>query len=373
MSQALDTMNHNMVIEQRVTRPFTIADMKGVRGMMQEILLNEYGKVVKAVLEALTENPEWKRRYHNYCLDERTISTIKKMRKAFRLRAPIYSYLTISKAMNADATKATFDLRYQGQSIADLVVSAKPGEKAQGYEVALQINQGKAKTSLRDFGFTMAENASGKPVWSLKDAAKFRAHFKKEEPVRTDAGNKKNREHRFESEILTDMRKKSADGKILCNMQPVLLCGERFQMPTPLSASDARKDNIKYAKKGGGIDILARAGHGGNTNLCIIEVKDQNESKEPPQAAMKQAVAYAAFIWRLLRADEQLARKWWKMFGFGRDIPAQLTLFAVVAMPAKDGDEKFPGAEIQLDQDDKIVLHYIEIDETTGKPISKTF
>ena len=238
-----------------------------------------------------------------------------------------------------------------------------------------KLTRGKAKTNLRDFGFSMDENASGKPVWSLKDAAKFRAHFKAE-PVRTDVGNKKNREHRVESEILTDMLKRSnAAGKILRDMQPALLCGERFQMPTPLSASGVKSGRLEYGgPQGGGIDILARAGTGGaNTNLCIIEVKDQNESKEPPQVAMKQAVAYAAFIWRLLRADEQLARKWWKMFGFGRDIPAQLTLFAVVAMPAKDGDEKYPGAEIQLDQDDKIVLHYIDIDVTTGEPISKTF
>ena len=342
--------------------------------MTQAILLNEYDQIVKAVLETLAANPEWKRRYHNYCLDEGAISSIRKMRKAFRVRAPIYSYLTISKAINADVTTATFDLRYQGQSIADLVVSAKTGENNQGYEVALRICQGKAETNLRDFGFSMAENASGKPVWSLKDATKFRAHFKVE-PVRTDVGNKKNREHRFESEILTDMRKKSADGKILCNMQPVLLCGERFQMPTPLSASGVKSGRLEYGgPQGGGIDILARAGTGGaNTNLCIIEVKDQNESKEPPQAAMKQAIAYTTFIWQLLRADAALGQKWWNMFGFGRDIPEQLTLFAVVAMPAKDSDEKYPGAEIQLNQDDRIVLHYIDIDETTGKPISKTF
>ena len=340
--------------------------------MTQAILLNEYEKVVKTVLETLTENPEWRRRYHNYYLDERIISTIKKMRKAFRLRAPIYSYLTISKAMNADATKATFDLRYQGQSIADLVVSAKTSDNNQGYEVALQISQGKAETNLRDFGFSMAENASGKPVWSLKDAAKFRAHFKAE-PVRTNAGNKKNQEHRAESEILTVMLKsRNAAEKILRDMQPALLCGERFQMPTPLSASGVKSGRLIYGgPQGGGIDILARARTGGaNTNLCIIEVKDQNESKEPPQAAMKQAIAYTTFIWQLLRADAALGQKWWNMFGFGRDIPAQLTL---VAMPAKEGDEKYPGAEIQLDQDDKIVLHYIDIDVTTGKPISKTF
>ena len=353
----IDTMNHNR--------------MKGVGEVTLAILLNEYEKVVKTVLETLAENPEWKRRYHKYCLDERTISSIGKMRKAFRVRAPIYSYLSISKAINADATTATFDLRYQGQSIADLVVSSKPGENNQGYEVALRINQGKAKTNLRDFGFSMEEKA----VWSLKDAAKFRAHFNTE-PVRTDVGNKKNREHRFESEILTDMLKRSnAAGKILCDMQPVLLCGERFQMPTPLSASGVKNGRLVYGgPQGGGIDILARAGTGGaNAKLCIIEVKDQNESKEPPQAAMKQAIAYTTFIWRLLRADPALGQKWWKMFDFGGNIPDKLTLYAVVAMPAKDSDKMFPGAEIQLDQNDKIVLHYIDIDETTGKPLSKTF
>ena len=348
--------------------------IKGVTEMPQAILLKEYEQIVKIVQEILIKNPEWLKRYPNYVLDDKGVGNIRKMRKAFRVWKPMFSYLTISKTMQKGKAKsATFDLRYQGQSIADLVVSEKSSENNQGYEVALQISEGKAKTNLRDFGFSMAENASGKPVWSLKDAAKFRAHFKAE-PVRTDAGNKKNREHQFESEILTDMRKKSAAGKILCNMQPVLLCGERFQMPTPLSASDARKDNIKYAEKGGGIDILARAGTcGANTNLCIIEVKDQNESKEPPQAAMKQAIAYTTFIWQLLRADAALGQKWWKMFGFSRDIPAQLTLFAVVAMPAKASDQKYPGAEIQLDQNDKIVLHYIDIDETSGKPISKTF
>ena len=45
-------MNHNMVIEQRVTRPLPIADMKGVREVAQAILLKEYEKVVKMVLES---------------------------------------------------------------------------------------------------------------------------------------------------------------------------------------------------------------------------------------------------------------------------------------------------------------------------------
>jgi len=341
--------------------------------MSEDILFQEYEQIVKIVQDVLIQNPEWLKRYPDYVLDEKGIDTIRKMRKAFRLRAPIYSYLTISKAINADVTTATFDLRYQGQSIADLVVSAKTSDNNQGYEVTLQISQGKAETNLRDFGFSLDENSSGKASWNGKPAAKFRAHFNAE-PVRTNAGNKKNQEHRVESEILTDMLKsRNVAEKILRDMQPVLLCDERFQMPTPLSASGVKKGSIAYSgRQGGGIDILARAGRGA-TKLCIIEVKDQNEAKEPPQAAMKQAIAYTTFIWQLLRANAELGKKWWNMFGFGRDIPAQLTLLAVVAMPAKASDKKFPGAEIQLDQNDKIVLHYIDIDETTGKPISKTF
>lgn len=344
--------------------------------MSQDVLFQEYEQIVKMVQEILNHNSEWMKRYPDYVLDDKGIGNIRKMRKAFRVWKPIFSYLTISKTMHkAKATTATFDLRYQGQSIADLVVSKNSSEKAQDFEVSLRISEKIAKKNLRDFGFSMDENASGKPVWSLKDAAKFRAHFKAE-PCRTDAGNKKNREHRFESEILTDMRKKSADEKILCNMQPVLLCGERFQMPTPLSASGVKNGRIEYSgPQGGGIDILARAGTGGvNTNLCIIEVKDENKPDEPPQAAMKQAIAYATFIWRLLRTtNDDLGNKWWKMFGFGREIPEKLTLSAVVAMPAKTGDKKYPGAEIDLDENDKIVLHYIDIDETTGKPMAKTF
>ena len=346
--------------------------------MSQDILFQEYGQIVKKVEEALLQNPEWLARYSDYALDEEAIGAIKKMRKTFRVRAPIFSYLTISKTIEATkraAKTATFDLRYQGQSIADIIVSKKIGDKNDGYDVVLQINESKAFTNLRDFGFAMPENADGKAAWTLQDGKKFRAHFQ-QEPVRTDKGNKKNNEHRVISEILTDMCKiGTAAGKVLCNMQPVLLCGERFQMPTPLSASKAKMGEIEYTKSfGGGIDILARAGTGGaNTNLCIIEVKDENKPDEPPQAAMKQAIAYATFVWRLLRADENLGRKWWKMFGFGREIPAKLTLFAVVAMPAKLGDKKFPGAEIDLNGNDKIVLHYIDIDETTGKPMAKTF
>ena len=62
--------------------------------------------------------------------------------------APIYSYLTISKAINADAKTATFALRYQGQSVAEMVVSAKPGENAAGYDVTPKTTKSCCITSI---------------------------------------------------------------------------------------------------------------------------------------------------------------------------------------------------------------------------------
>ncbi len=89
------------------------------------------------------------------------------------------------------------------------------------------------------------------------------------------------------------------------NIQPVLMAKKaRFQMPTPLKASE--KGKISYAGVGGGIDILARVGKGsGNgTKLCIIEVKDEHSHKEPPKTAIKQALVYATFIRELLRSEQ---------------------------------------------------------------------
>jgi len=96
--------------------------------------------------------------------------------------------------------------------------------------------------------------------------------------------------------LLTEFSKKSGKDKVLCNIQPVKIAGiARFQMPTPLYASDIK--NVEFAKwEGGGIDILSRIGTGNATKLCIMELKDENAPKEPPTKAIFQGLAYATFI-----------------------------------------------------------------------------
>ena len=91
--------------------------------------------------------------------------------------------------------------------------------------------------------------------------------------------------------------------------------------------------------------------------MCIIEIKDENTRAEPASDAMKQALAYTTFIRELLRSDA--GAPWWKLFGFGGEVPAKLVLYAVCAMPhIENADTSFDGMEYDI-EGDTIRLHYL--------------
>lgn len=173
----------------------------------------------------------------------------------------------------------------------------------------------------------------------------------------------------MESKLLKNFSKKSSDGKIIRNIQPVTMLKESlfFQMPTPLKASNAKDGIIEYsAENGGGIDILARIGRG-TTYLAIIELKDKYEKNEPPEKAVCQAIAYATFIRELLRSKS--GKKWWRFFGFGGDLPKSLKLFAIIAMPNSEKANKtfvyncnHDIINLSLDGEDKLELGYIYLE-----------
>ena len=144
--------------------------------------------------------------------------------------------------------------------------------------------------------------------------------------------------------------------KALLNIKPVMLESIFFPMPTPISAS--KKGDARYVGNGGGIDILARTGTGGQygTFLCVIEVKDENNRKEPPAIVIKQAIKYATFVRELLRSDAR--ESWWRLFGFGGAIPKKLLIHAICAMPDDIIDMDFAGKIIEIEQDE-IRLDYI--------------
>ena len=148
-------------------------------------------------------------------------------------------------------------------------------------------------------------------------------------------------------------------------------------MPTPISASN--KKAVTYSgTSGGGIDIFTRTGHGKATYLNIMELKDENLKGEEPSVVIRQAIAYAAFILRLLRSESGAA--WYKLFGFSSTLPDSIKVYATCLMPKGYCDDKsFANQQIFVHKtedkvsdtfvgnSDIIELHYMYFDEINDK------
>lgn len=292
----------------------------------------------------LEENTEWIPRYAKYAeIINFNRAIIETVRKSFKACSPLYVYTNISKVKQAKKYSVSFDLRYRGQSIAEVYV------KKEGIIL---------KTNNNVFDYYKIEG--GKFInWNDKDATVFRKAFK-DFPERINKG-KKNEEHRFESALITELSKNKGIEKSVINIQPVLLCKNRFQMPTPLSASG---NKISYvSENGGGIDLLCRTRNGVNKALNIFELKDEyNEKSEPPQKVLQQAVAYTIFISKLLKTPEAGGKIWWELFNLGK-IDRPLDINAVAAMPynKKGKTDFFENKHIQT-IDNSIGLHYFYFD-----------
>ncbi|MDP8258431.1 MAG: hypothetical protein P9L90_03310 [Candidatus Aadella gelida] len=326
---------------------------------------NEFTEVIEKTQKLLSDNHEWKDRYENYARGiSDNIEGIKNIKKKFHQWAPLYIYMNVGEAKGS---ASTFNLRYLGQAVADLNI-------ANG-DVKLKGKKEKEKNTCaiknkRDFNCDV--NVSPKGVgWREEQAVEFRRHFSKY-PIRTKDNNKGNEEHRIESMLLTEFSKNKGKDKRkeLHNIQPVLMAKKaRFQMPTPLSASD--KKNIKYSGTGGGgIDIMARVGggRGNGTKFCIVEVKDEYLKTEPPKTAIKQALVYATFIRELLRSEQ--GDIWWRIFGRGGKVLSKLKICVTCAMPFPASDEKpdksFGGNQLNIGED-VFELHYIYFREETNR------
>lgn len=273
-------------------------------------------------------------------------------RGSFNQFPPLYFYISTTNAKNANS-KLLLDVRYRGQSVATL--------KVINHDITISTKQQDAKNK-RDFNC----NIKLKDIaWQEKEVREFRTFFKKRPNSRNNSSNKRNEEHNVESLLLSEFSKKNSKSKQIIGIQPIKICGIRFGMPTPISASNHKK--LKYAKQyGGGIDIFARTGKGRATYLTVIEVKDENNPKEPPKDALKQAIQYAVFIRELLRSD--CGKNWYKIFGFSGEIPQKLKLRAVCAMPDDNADKSFGKQTYQIGHD-KIECHYIYF-KYDGKQLS---
>lgn len=317
-------------------------------------------EVVYETMKLLEENNnEWEDRYNGYAkaILKNKDEYGKKSRK-FKINSPLYVYSSIT-----NSSACTFDLRFAGQSVGEIKVDKN------GYTL-LKVKDEQAKYAQEHFGATYNNGFSTE--WKSPVATKFRKLFMNK--TSTKATRIHSQEHRIENWMLAEMSKKTrADGKLLCNIQPVRIGGKFFQLKTPLSASK-HGDPPKYSyAKGGGIDILARVNHTTNkrdNRLAVIELKDENKPKESQAMTLQQSLAYATFLAYLLRSSR--GTDWWHIFGRSRDVPDILHIDVVTLMPDEGASEEGVQKEIRINKLN-VILHpftlYFSRGED-GNPIS---
>ena len=264
---------------------------------------------------------EWAPRYNEYAKKIiENIPKIKKRKKLFNEWEPLYIYMNVTEATKD--TSSTFNLRFNGQSVADL--------KFNGGKIILNVGRRDQKSNKTYFGVDLQKCSEFH--WRSPEAEQFRKFFS------TCTRYGRSLEHTLESKLLSELEKNSKINKdeFLHNIQPVKIAKTicRFQMPTPLKASG--NAGLEYSgEKGGGIDILARIGTGRGTSLCIMELKKEAKS---PDTVMSQVLAYAVFIQELL--DSESGPAWSKIFGFKKSLnKSALTVCSV--MPSSKMQQVF--------------------------------
>ena len=298
---------------------------------------------------ALSDNREnWENRYSKYLTGTLQYKQdIAERRSKFHRWGGLSVYSNISKAYT---NSSCFDIRCQGQSVAEIKVK-KDGK------VCLNITDTHSENNRKYFAGYPKTILPGEDIaWDSPEAKAFRQFFSES---LTKTGHP---EHRFENLLLKEFHKSCGCEKSLTQIQPVTLVKDVFfQMPTPLSASG---DEIKYASsKGGGIDILARYKH----HLTVIELKDEYKPSEGPDKVIIQALAYATFIVELSKTE--YGDMFWELCGIRNPKNKKFINVCILMPDPNDGSiPSFAGDEIDVPNSDfRFKLQYMYFDKETVK------
>ena len=294
-------------------------------------------EIVEKTSRILANNKEeWERIYARYASSVvQNKAKYGEHSRCFKINSPLHKYSSLGKVMS-DKETSIFDLRFAGKSIGTVSVNTDNTPK-----VTLSVTDKQAQYAKEHFGFE--NSVELKENWDNEKAQEFRSFFQNQESTKNIAI--KSEEHRIENFLLQEFSKKTRkQAKKLCNIRPVRLGGQFFQLTTPLKASKHDPEysvNSRGGASGGGIDILARVKQKSSRfRLTIIELKDENNKNESQELVMQQALIYATFIAHLLRSKS--GNDWWKIFRENFDeccVPNHLDLNVVSLMPQGESHE----------------------------------
>ncbi len=273
-------------------------------------------EIITATLEELAKEPDWQIRYAKYADDilKNQDHYIKMSHKA-NISFPLSAYTTITKMKSSGCE---YDIRYLGESIGTLSIK-QDGERKFKYSKGYTDLQQKR-------GYDNLPNLDDEEKWDSDNMTLCRSILKS---TNVHEAKTHSPEHKCENLLLREFSKNKSEEKSLLHIQPVKFGGKFVQFTTNLSAS--HKNEVSYSKKGGGIDILARAGVGANSHLCVFELKDENHKSESMEVVLQQALSYAVFLAQLL--DNTNSKNWWKVLGYKGDTEPKHVIDVVGLMP----------------------------------------
>ncbi len=248
-----------------------------------------------------------------------------------------------------EKTKPIFHLRYLGQSIGKL--------EYKNEQMYLSVAD---KQEQNEKYFAYRGPAFKDEKWTSPRAKDFRSYFTnaKDFEGTKKGGRPYSPEHMVENALYSELRKKLSAKKSLPGIQPITYGGSLMHVRTAVKGSKAPYELAKDGQ-GGEIDCLCRRTIGGSkSRLVVIEVKDQNQAKETFDIAIKQALAYAVFLRKLLRSEAD--KDWKKVLGMKNQYKSTIEIEAVAAMPAGEIDPSFQGHRFVFSNGDFIDIHYMK-------------
>ena len=280
-------------------------------------------EIVKLSIEELNKDKRWMETFSDYAnkLNKNKIRNFFSRRKFVNKVKQFSVYSRLSYA-TAEGSAVEYDIRFYGHSIAEVKIN-----KAGVFIESKDDN--KEKYKLSDGRYPETLNREDHILWNSKKALAFKHFFMHN--TEELKGKLKGPESKLENQLL-EMFKKN-----IKRIQPVILSGAFFQMPTALKGSE--KDCVSNVGRGGRIDILARITHNGSNRdnrLAVMELKDENTEREPQKYVIQQALKYATFLAYLLRSKS--GQEWYNILGKKGPVPEHLDIDVISVMPSGSED-----------------------------------
>ena len=294
-------------------------------------------QAIEQAQKMLEQSKDWQKTYERI---SKTLAGNKALLDQFYKQIKKYERIQfyLSEVPSTPADTILIQVRYQGQTIADISIS-----KEKTTISTKQYNENNKKIYGCDIQLEGEE-------LNTKDTYKFLEFFNKE----ISPKEKIDEQAHINSMLLQEFAKTSSYDKLLTGIQPIKYSNLLYPIPIILNSKE---------EEHGYIDILTRTKV---RKLTIIEILTE---KATPEMILANATSKAIFLLNLLHTDQ--GQQWYKIMGYHGRVTPHLTIKVCIAVPMQlvNKCKKFEPFELRAEAD-SIEYHYMSYD-TDGAQITK--